>query len=149
MLSLISAALITAIVSSFFEGKTGIAGMIRMIGGLYLCFVAINPLMDLDFSGLEDYLNSFSVEGSTISEYGKNMAREAEGNIITEKVASYIMDKAETLGSKLQVEVMLDQNHIPISVELDGKISPYAKAQLTGIIADDLGITKEYQIWIG
>ena len=149
ILSLISAAMIAAIVCSFFEGKSGTAGIIRLICALFLSFVAITPLTDLDFSGVEHYLESFSLEGSTAAEYGKNMALEAQGDIITASVQSYIMDKAETLGAKLQVEVVLDQDNIPVSVELEGKASPYAKARITGIIADDLGITKEHQIWIG
>ena len=149
LLSVISAAVIGAIISSFFEEKGGTGGIVRLICGLFLSFVAISPLAKLDFSGLEDYLDSFSLEGNILSETGKNMAWEVEGDIIKTSVQSYIMDKAETLGAKLTVEVELDQNNVPISVELEGNISPYAKAQMTGILADDLGITKEHQIWIG
>ena len=121
----------------------------RLICGLFLSFVAINPLLDLDFSGLERYLESFSLEAGAISDAGKNMAMDAQGDIIKASVQSYIMDKAETLGASITAEVMLDQDNIPVSVELEGEISPYAKARITGIIADDLGITKEHQIWIG
>ena len=149
LLSLISAALITAIVCSLFEGKGGTAGVMRLVCGLFLSFVAISPLADLDFSGFEGYIESFSVEGEAIAGSGKNLALEAEGDIIKARAASYIMDKAEKLGADIMAEVMLDQDNIPISVELEGNISPYAKAELTGIIAGDLGITKEHQIWIG
>lgn len=138
-----------AIICSFFEGKSGTAGVIRLICGLFLSFVAINPLTELDFSGWERYLDSFSTEAGAISESGKIMAMEAQGDIIKTSVQSYIMDKAETLGVTITAEVMLDQDNIPVSVELEGKLSPYAKARITGIIADDLGITKEHQIWIG
>lgn len=149
ILTLITAALITAIVCSFFDGKSGPGGVIRLICGLFLSFVAINPLLDLDFSGLERYLESFSLEASTVSDTGKNMALEAQGDIIMASVQSYIMDKAETLGANITAEVVLDQDNIPVSVELEGEISPYAKSRITGIITDDLGITKEHQIWIG
>ena len=149
ILSLISAAMITAIICSFFPKKSGTSGVIRLISGLFLSFVAINPLVDLDFSGLERYLDTFSLEASTIADSGKNLALDAEGDIIKASVQAYILDKAETLGANITAEVMLDPNNIPISVELEGKLSPYAKARITGIIADDLGITKEHQIWIG
>ena len=149
LLSLISAAMITAIICSFFQGKSGTANMIRLICGLFLSFVAINPLVDLDFSGLERYLDSFSLDANTIADAGKNLAEDAEGDIIKTSVQSYILDKAETLGANITAEVMLDQDNIPLSVELEGNLSPYAKARITGIIADDLGITKEHQIWIG
>ena len=146
---MISGALITAIVCSFFQGKGGTAGIIRLICGLFLSFVAINPLVDLDFSGLEGYWESFSLEADAVAAFGKNMAQEAEGDIIKASVESYILDKAETIGAKITAEVMLDQDNIPMSVELEGNVSPYAKARIAGIIADDLGITKEHQIWIG
>lgn len=149
ILSLISAAMITAVICSFFEGKGGTAGIIQIICGLFLSFVVISPLTNLDFSGLERYLDSFSLEASCVAESGKNMAMEAEGDIIKTSVQSYIMDKAETLGASITAEVMLDQDNIPVSVELEGNLSPYAKARITGIITDDLGITKEHQIWIG
>ena len=148
-MSLISAAMITAIICSFFEGKSGTAGVVRLICGLFLTFVAINPLVDLDFSGLEGYLESFSLEAGTVTDAGKNMAKEAQGDIIKTSVETYIMDKAETLGANITAEVMLDQDNIPLSVELSGNLSPYARAKITGIITDDLGITKEHLIWIG
>ena len=149
ILSVISAAVVTAIICSFFQKKGGTAGVIRMICGLFLAFVAISPLADLDFSNLEAYLDAFTLEAGDLADAGKNMAREAEGDIIKASVQSYIMDKAETLGAHITAEVMLDQDNIPLSVELEGNLSPYAKARITGIIADDLGITKEHQIWIG
>ena len=149
ILSLISAAMITAIICSFFPEKSGTSGVIRLICGLFLSFVALNPLVDLDFSGLERYLDTFSFEADTIADAGKNLADDAEGDIIKSSVQAYILDKAETLGANITAEVMLDQDNIPLSVELEGDLSPYAKARLTGIIADDLGITKEHQIWIG
>ena len=141
--------MITAIVCSFFEGKGGTAGVIRLICGLFLSFVVINPLVDLDFSGLEGYLESISLEASAVADAGKNMSLDAQGDIIKTSLESYIMDKAETLGASITAEVMLDQDNLPLSVELAGNLSPYAKAEITGIITDDLGITKEHQIWIG
>ena len=146
---MISAAMITAIICSFFEEKSGTAGIMRMICGLFLSFVAISPLVEMDFSGFQSYLDSFTLEAGYIADSGKDLAWEAEGDIIKASVQSYIMDKAETLGAHITAEVMLDQDNVPLSVELEGKLSPYAKARITGIIADDLGITKEHQIWIG
>ena len=77
------------------------------------------------------------------------MAREAERDIIKARIQAYILDKADSFGTQLDVEVILDQDNIPTSVELRGNISPYAKAQLTGIITENLGIPKEYQLWTG
>ena len=149
VLSVISATIITAIISSFFNGKNAISGIIKLVSGLFLTFVIISPLTKLDFSRVNDYLEEFTLEGVEAASVGENLAKEAEGDIITGHVQAYILDKAKFYGAQLDVEVVLDQNNIPVSVKLGGNISPYAKAQMAAIITEDLGISKEQQIWIG
>jgi hypothetical protein len=38
---------------------------------------------------------------------------------------------------------------VPVEVRLSGDISPYIKTRLQSILEDDLGISKENQIWTG
>ena len=134
---------------SFFDEKPGTYQVVKLIAGLFLTFVVINPVTKLDFSRMDTYLDAITCEGNEATAVGENMARDAQRNIIMSSVRSYILDKAETYGAKLAVEVILDQDNMPISVELSGALSPYAKAQMTGIIETDLGISKENQVWIG
>jgi hypothetical protein len=58
------------------------------------------------------------------------------------------LDKAESLGAELTVEVMLDDSQIPIptKVRIRGNISPYNREKLSSIIERDLGIPTEAQI---
>lgn len=149
VLSVISAAIITAIISSFFNGKNAISSIIKLVAGLFLTFVIISPLTKLDFTTVNDYLEEFTLEGVEAASVGENIAKEAEGEIITGRVQAYILDKAKSYGAQLDVEVVLDQDNIPVSVKLGGNISPFAKAQVAAIITEDLGISKEQQIWIG
>lgn len=149
VLSVISAAIIVAIITSFFDGKSGIFGIIKLVSGLFLTFVIISPLTKLDFTTVNDYLEEFTLEGVEAASVGENIAKEAEGEIITGRVQAYILDKAKSCGAQLDVEVVLDQNNIPVLVKLGGNISPFAKAQVAAIITEDLGISKEQQIWIG
>lgn len=149
VLSILSAAIIVAIVSSFFDGKSGISGVIKLVSGLFLTFVIISPLTKVDFSRVNVYLEEFILEGVEAASVGENLAREAEADIITSRVQAYILDKANSFGAELDVEVVLNQSNIPESLKLIGNISPYAKTQMARIIADDLGISKEKQIWIG
>ena len=71
--------------------------------------------------------------------------------IIKDKTEAYILDKAASLGVDLQVDVILSDTAPPLPVEvlLIGAASPYAKAQLSTMIADELGIAKEAQRWTG
>ena len=149
VLSVMSAAVIVAILCTFFGEKGIISAIMKVICGLFLTFVVINPVVRLNFSRMNDYLENFTLEGLEAASAGENMAREAEGDIIKSRVQAYILDKADSFGAQLDVEVVLDQDNVPVSVELSGDISPYARAQITGMITEDLGITKEHQLWIG
>lgn len=149
VLAVIAASLITAVISSFFDGKGGISAIVKLVSGLFLTFVIISPLTKLDFSPVNDYLDKITLDGVEAAAVGENLAREAEADIIISQVRSYIMDKADSLGAQLDVEVVLDQDNIPVSVRLEGSISPYAKAQVAEMITEDLGISKEHQRWIG
>lgn len=149
VLSVISASVIVAIICSFFEKKSAASSILRLLCGIFITFVVINPLVRLDFSMINDYFDDFTSEGQTVAAMGENMAREAEGDIIKSRVQAYILDKAKSYGAQLNVEVILDRDNIPISLELEGDISPYGKAQLTSVITEDFGIAKEHQRWIG
>ena len=149
VLSVIAASVIVAIICTLLRNHGGVTSIIKLVCGLFLTFVVINPLIKLDFSGINDYLDSFTLEGLEAASVGENMAREGERDIIISRVQAYILDKADSFGAQLNVEVVLDQDNIPVSVELNGNISPYAKAQMADILARDLGITKEHQLWIG
>ena len=149
VLSVIAASVIVAIICTLLGDQGGVRSIIKLVCGLFLTFVVINPLIKLDFSRINDYLDSFTLEGLEAASVGENMAREGERDIIISRVQAYILDKADSFGAQLNVEVVLDQDNIPVSVELNGNISPYAKAQMADILVRDLGITKEHQLWIG
>ena len=149
VLSVISASVIGIIICSFFDEKSGISVVVKLIFGMFLTFVVINPVVRMDFSGIENYLEYMTLEGAEAASVGENMAREAEGEFIKSRVQAYILDKADSFGIRLNVEVVLDQENIPVSVELQGNISPYAKTRMIEIITEELGIAKENQLWIG
>ena len=149
VLSVIAASVIVAIICTLLGDQGGVRSIIKLVCGLFLTFVVINPLIKLDFSRINDYLDSFTLEGLEAASVGENMVREGERDIIISRVQAYILDKADSFGAQLNVEVVLDQDNIPVSVELNGNISPYAKAQMADILVRDLGITKEHQLWIG
>ena len=49
----------------------------------------------------------------------------------------------------IQANVSLDEDCIPVSVSITGRISPLSRSKLTQMIASELGIPKERQEWIG
>ena len=71
--------------------------------------------------------------------------------IIKGETEAYILDKAASLGVELEVDVLLEDMYpmAPKTVRLSGSVSPYVRNRLQNIIAEELGISKENQIWIG
>lgn len=80
---------------------------------------------------------------------GENLARDSMADIIKEETEAYILDKAADLHANLHVEVTVGEDSLPMAVTLSGEASPYARRQIQAIIANDLGISKENQKWIG
>ena len=89
--------------------------------------------------------------------------RRREG--ICERLEAYILDKAADLHANLRVEVTvgednlpalgadvsarftLDEQDLPRTVTLTGSCTPAQKQALARVLAEDLGIPEERQIW--
>lgn len=80
---------------------------------------------------------------------GENLARDSMADIIKEETEAYILDKAADLHANLRVEVAVGEDNLPAAVTISGEASPYARRQIQAMIANDLGISKENQKWIG
>lgn len=145
ILSVIAGAMILGIL----QGICSKAPLLRLAGGLFLTFVILQPLAEFDFSDITDFMEAYSDAGVHASALGESMGDETYRSVIKAEVETYILDKAETLGAQLRVEVMLGENAIPESVQLRGNISPYARARLVQMMETDLGIARENQLWIG
>lgn len=147
ILSVIAAAFLVSMLTAL-VGKKGSAGAIlKLTGGLFLTFTLLNPLVDLDFSGISGFFEEYSVTAEAEAAGGEAMAREEYRTIIKDKLEAYILDKAKELGLAVTAKVTLDADGIPTAVTVSGAASPYAKAQLQQMIVRDLGIAKEDQLW--
>ena len=80
---------------------------------------------------------------------GENLARDSMADIIKEETEAYILDKAADLHANLRVEVAVGEDNLPAAFTISGEASPYARRQIQAMIANDLGISKENQKWIG
>lgn len=145
VLSVVAAGLVLSIL----KGISGNHVLMNLAGGLFLTFVILQPLANFDFSAVTDYIESFSAEGTATAAMGEAMGDEAYRSVIKAEVEAYILDKAQSLGAVLNVSVTLNENAVPVCVRLQGSLSPYTKARLEEILLEDLGISKENQLWIG
>ena len=146
-----AAALIIAILTGMTDRKSATGTLIRMVFGLFLAIVAIKPVANLNYDYLEGFVYRYDSAAEAAATNGMKLAEEARLELIKEKAEAYILDKARLYGLKLSVQVTLSQGEIPEpdSVTICGEASPYARTKLTAAIADELGIPKERQVWIG
>ena len=133
-------------------GKKGLtSGTVKFLCGIVMLLAVVGPLLNLQIGNLQGSFKGFSQEADAVTAFGRETALKEYAGIIKERTAAYILDKAESLGAELTVEVTLsdDEPMVPCAVKLSGAISPYAKKVLSNTIANDLGIQVEEQIWTG
>jgi len=149
ILKLLSAALLCGVAVGFFSEKSAVGAVIKMICGAVMVLTVVSPWTYIRIQDAADYFDRIQADGSLAAQLGENMAYEELGTIIKSRVEAYILDKAESYGAKLQVEVILSEDPVPTprSVHIRGRISPYGKKMMTQMIREDLGIASEDQVW--
>ena len=151
VISVVAAALIVGIITGLQHKKDTSTVLIKMIGGLFLAFTVIRPIVSLDIGNIRAYIAAFSESGDEVVAEGEKLASEAYCSYIKSETEAYILDKADAFGAELSVEVTLDDGEtpVPVGARIEGNVSPYAKACLREMMEEDLGIMEENQIWIG
>lgn len=151
VISVAAAAMVVGILTGLSNRKDTAGVLLRMIGGLFLAFTVLRPIVDLDVGNLSAYFDTFTVNGDAAAAAGENLSREALCSYIKAQTEAYILDKAEDYGASLTVEVYLDEGEtpVPVGARLQGNVSPYGKACLREMMEEDLGIMEVDQLWIG
>ena len=150
ILTVTSAAMIFGILQSLLDKKGSAAALIQFIGGLFLAFTVIKPVANLNFEIPTDIPFYLSVEGIRISEQGQEIAHSQLYNSIKQRCETYILDKALDYQTPLGVQIQLSQDNvpIPIAVCLKGSTSPFVKNSLQVWLEENMGISRENQLWI-
>ncbi len=149
ILGVTAAAMVCAILCTLVQ-KTGEKDLIRMLCGVFLTIVLIQPLVKADLKDLPlgDWLQI--QEGKQNAAYGEALAKESRLAIIKRRAETYILDKAQELKTELEVEVSLDpKTEMPKKANLSGAVSPYVRKQLSQMMQKELGISTEEQQWTG
>ncbi|MBE6925294.1 MAG: hypothetical protein E7461_00480 [Ruminococcaceae bacterium] len=150
ILSVVASAVICSGLRALFGEKGSTASLLRTICGIYMAFVLVSPLRNVDFSIYSDYFTGFMEEAQTAVLDGENVALKELRERIKEETESYILDKAVSLGADVSVEVSLAGSTPPApnKITIKGAVSPYVKKVLSRYIKEQLGIPEEAQIWI-
>lgn len=148
--SIVAASMIAGIVMGFLQGGT-VKTLVKLICGLFLAFMMISPIRQLDLSDFAITGTEEAATGENLAAQGEELAAGAVMDIIKQETEAYILDKAAALNASLEVQVAVSEEapHFPVSVVLRGEVSPYAKRRLETMLAEELGISKENLQWTG
>lgn len=151
IVSVAAAAILCGILKAILPGKGAASAVLGLICGLFLAFTTIRPLAQVELGDLPVLSNAYWEDAGEVSAEGEKIATAAMEDIIKTQTEAYILDKARSFGAELTVELTLSGGSIPTpsAVRLEGNISPYAKTCLERVLEDELGISKEDQLWIG
>ena len=150
ILSVVASAVICGGLRALFGSKGTTASLLQTICGIYMVFVLVSPLKDIDFSIYTDYFGNFMDEAKAVVGEGENLAMEELRKRIKVDTEAYILDKAVSLGADVSVEVFLTGNTppTPSRITVKGAVSPYVKKVLSLYIEEQLGIPEEAQTWM-
>lgn len=148
VLRIVSGALVCGILLGCIHGDNH-ETLLRMLCSIFLAILIMEPILNIDqipdFTFVQDAIE----EGQQEAQSGEAMAYQETERIITSYLETYILDKAKRKGANLTAEIILDNNHLPVQAILNGSVTNQVKLELSDIIASDLGISKENQLWTG
>lgn len=149
LLSVLSAAMICAVIHKLSVSKSGAFRIVRLTASIFLSVTIIAPVLKVQISGFSSELEQYKQEAEGLAVAGAEILAEEKLSLIKENTETYILEKAADYGVSLEVEVQINDPALmlPDQVTLKGNVSPYAKQLIQNCISEDLGIPKEHQLW--
>lgn len=150
IIAVVSAGIICGICVALTEKNKSTGAIIKMICSVFMALTLISPLVQVRLSDLGQIFEDISSEGEALAKEGDQLASEELSAVIKTQLESYILDKAESMNLKLEVNVSLDRSSdppLPEQVEMKGSVSAYHRAVLSQYITRNLGITEAQLQW--
>jgi hypothetical protein len=148
LLSVSVAAMICAVARRLLHGKGTPAAMGKLLTGIFMTVTVLSPLTGLSIDPIRDLTEDFRIDAQQAVLEGEKYGNYALRDSITQRIETYILDKAAAIGAQIQVKIVLSNDHYPVpeKVYIEGDISPFARTRLKQILTE-LGVTEENQIW--
>ncbi len=149
ILSVTAAGLLCGMANAM-AGKFGpVATVLRLITGIVMACVIVQPFGILLTGNLENYIRDLDIQTTAAVQAGTDLAQNALCDRIKSETQAYILDMAAELNADISVEVVLNEDRIPVPVAviLEGDLSPSARQAISAQIRDILGIGEEAQQW--
>lgn len=149
ILSLIGGAMVCGVILSLVP-KGQFEASLKLICGVFLTICLLHPLMNFSYPSLSDELlpeEAFAPEDVFLR--GEDFARRELCQRIKQETKEYILDKADAMNICVSAEVTLSDTDIPVptAVTIYTSADLSAREALSRILSEDLGISKENQLW--
>ena len=150
LLSITTAGILCAVVRHILGDKHSSGKIIQAVCGVFMAITVFAPILHIKINDIESYFKSIQHSAEDAAAEGTEMACEAMAEIIKQKSGSYILDKAESVGASVGVNVKMSETNPPVPKEviLSGSVSPYDKKIISQYITANFGISEENQQWI-
>lgn len=149
ILSIICAAMICGILlgitkNAFFHK------MMKMLCGIFMSVTFLVPLHQIDFPAVSIPNVSIMEDARAYASIGAAYTSGESAQVIKEQCEAYILSKAASLEIPVEIEIEISDADPPIPIEarLSGTSDPLQRNTLSIILENDLGVTKEHQIWM-
>ena len=126
-------------------------GSIRKIasftGGLILLVALLQPVLGTDLSRLDLEMGEYEQAVRERREELEKMGKSDLSDIIAQRTAAYISDKADTLGIAVTAEVTVEPGENGVPVPVEARLTGPTSGELADYMEQELGIPRERQVW--
>ncbi len=152
LIGIVAAAMLVSVLDALLP-KGGSGKIAKLAGGLVLLLAVVQPLLQIQGETISDGWEDYKEE---LSQYSNDLEIAEENlmeGLIAQQSATYIQDKAMTMGITCTAEVETspdeDGNPLPYAIVITGALTQGEQEQLTQIIATDLAIPAQRQTYQG
>lgn len=121
-----------------------------LVCGLIMLLLALSPLAQADPDALSQAISRLELEKEEARTGIEIQNQELVASIISDRLQTYILDKASSLGLELTVEIEMQtraSTPYPTAVILHGSANAAQKQQLQTYLAQSFAIEPENQRW--
>lgn len=148
VLRLACGSLFSGLLLSLAGGNGSSGKILKHLCGLFLIFLAISPIKELELSDLIPELEWYHSQGADFIQQGEKQAQEAFSELINDQYRAYILTRAEELSLSPEVSITTDpESGIIQELILQCNATPGEKQLLTDLLCRDLGIERSAVHW--
>ena len=144
----VCAFLVSLMIAILPEG--GVKKVGNLIGALLMILAVVAPIAKIDVNRIAKSVTMFDMRTEEIRTGIEIQNRSVLSEVISERIETYILDKAEEIGVSISAEITLDEEGgypYPVYVLIKGAVSEEDKVYLEYLIERDVGIPPERQEW--